>query len=285
MCSLGVNVSQWLSFQDQMVFKTCPLLTPGDVAVCRNVVELSRPPDSYRDDLFIKVDSNIELHGILYLHMLPDSSSSKKLVLLFHGNTQNAYMWNSVSGPMNRRGYDVLIPDYRQFGQSRGPLTEHGLNADAFLWYRYAIDVLKYKTEDITIYGVSIGCCMAMYVASRLKPAEYEQLCLVMPFDHLYAMAKTHLSSYFSWMIYPLFKFSFDNIELAKNIHSNRISVLYATDDAVIPASSYENIVKALYKQGNVSEFKSDRGGHQITTNPKWHSFLDFCFPHLSTPL
>ena len=145
--------------------------------------KISRSKQTYRDDLYIFPCRKVILHAILYFKLnhnvdkgnervkkqlqndleenVENADNSGKsnamnektdniLVLFFHGNTQNAYSWCAAAEELNSRGYDVLMMDYRQFGKSSGDLNEIGLKDDTCHWYKYAIEVLKYKTKTLS---------------------------------------------------------------------------------------------------------------------------------------
>ncbi|GAB3642830.1 alpha/beta hydrolase [Spirosoma arcticum] len=97
-----------------------------------------------------------------------DSVPRRGVVLYFHGNADNLVRWGQYADRFLRNGYDVWMYDYRQFGKSKGPLTEDGLYRDAEFMYQQV--VRAYPEHRVVLYGYSLGTGLATYVAARHRP-------------------------------------------------------------------------------------------------------------------
>ncbi len=88
--------------------------------------------------------------------------STRKLVIYFPGNSMNRFERISDLREVASYGYDVLIFDYRGFGDSSGSPSEFKLCEDAKSIWRYAISKLKYPEDDIVVFGESLGGAVAL---------------------------------------------------------------------------------------------------------------------------
>lgn len=136
-----------------------------------------------------------ELHGLYFKAEKP-----RGVVLYFHGNTGSLRRWGRRAVRFLRLEHDVLMPDYRGYGKSRGPLTEAALHADAERWYQ---QLLKQWPEDrIVVYGRSLGTGMAVPLAAAHTP---RALILESPFASFIEVARHYLSILpYRWLLrYP----------------------------------------------------------------------------------
>lgn len=140
------------------------------------------------DELFFDGPNSGKIHALYFQHDNP-----KGAVLYFHGRGGNlAKTWAKHAERIYERGYDVLIPDYRQFGKSKGGLTQDILLEDAIIAYRFLLS--RYEESEITVYGVSFGTGIATYVASQYNP---KSLALEAPY---YSMIELIPQTNYRWI-------------------------------------------------------------------------------------
>lgn len=118
-----------------------------------------------REDVFIKTQDGEKLHG----YFLPAEQDTKKTVIYFHGNDLNVSRWYLAPLAIQKHvPVNVLIIDYRGYGKSTGKPTFQGIVLDALAMYNYLIEK-GFKSEDISLYGRSMGGAVALELASRAK--------------------------------------------------------------------------------------------------------------------
>jgi pimeloyl-ACP methyl ester carboxylesterase len=94
------------------------------------------------------------------------SGQSAGLVLMFPGNSENR---NSRLGDMqeiSRTGCEVLLVDYRGYGDNPGSPNEGDFHRDAIGLWEYAIDTLGYRPDQIVLFGESLGGAVAVQLAA-----------------------------------------------------------------------------------------------------------------------
>jgi len=92
-------------------------------------------------------------------------------LLYLHGNAGNRRDWAQVAPDFINQGYNLLLLDYRGYGDSQGKPSEQGLFRDgdaAWVW-------LKARTEreglPAYVLGKSLGSGVATYLAATYSPA------------------------------------------------------------------------------------------------------------------
>jgi fermentation-respiration switch protein FrsA (DUF1100 family) len=97
------------------------------------------------------------------------AAKPKGIVLYFHGNAGSLKSWGDVAPDFTKRGYDIVIPDYRGFGKSTGRIeSEKMLLQDAETAYAYVKKT--FPENQIILYGRSIGTGVAVHLARTNRP-------------------------------------------------------------------------------------------------------------------
>jgi uncharacterized protein len=101
------------------------------------------------------------------LHFTQDNP--KGVILYLHGNADSLRSANVYASPFLRRGYDVLLLEYRGYGKSTGVVAEEEqLLHDTQVAYDYLRRT--YRDDQIVVYGRSMGSGPAVYLASVNAP-------------------------------------------------------------------------------------------------------------------
>jgi uncharacterized protein len=94
---------------------------------------------------------------------------SKGIILYLHGNATTLQDADVLAERFIRRGYDVMLFDYRGYGKSTGTIrSEDVLHQDVQAVY----DELRrhYREQQIIIYGHSLGSGLAVQLAATTTP-------------------------------------------------------------------------------------------------------------------
>jgi len=176
----------------------------------------------------------------------------KGTILYFHGNSDNLKRWGKVSEDFLTRGYDVLMMDYRGFGKSDGRATEQNMYTDAKSLYNYALK--QYSTDEIVIYGRSIGSGVASQLAEKV---EAKQLMLETPFYSIQDVVEEKYP--FVLMVFKL-QFQFPNYKHIDQIEIP-VHIFHGTKDKVVPYDSAEKLKKHLKEMDTFLTIEG--GGHK----------------------
>jgi pimeloyl-ACP methyl ester carboxylesterase len=88
-------------------------------------------------------------------------------LLFCHGNAGNISSRLDSVRIMNSLGLNVLIFDYRGYGQSQGEPDEQGTYADADAAWRHLVEDRRIDPRSILIFGRSLGSAVAAETALR----------------------------------------------------------------------------------------------------------------------
>lgn len=154
--------------------------------------------------------------------------SGRRVLLFFHGNAGNvSHRLERARLLTKQLGLDMVLVDYRGYGESSGKPSEAGLYEDGDTIYRCATD-RGFRREQIVLYGESLGSAVALETALRHPCAA---VILETPFLSIRAMAKT---------IYPflpsfLIRTRFDNERKIAALSTPKLIVAAERDEIVPP--------------------------------------------------
>ena len=211
----------------------------------------------YEDAQFTAADG-AKLHGWFIPGINPNNTDT---LLWFHGNAGNiSDRLDNLLLLSRRLDTNILIFDYRGYGNSHGKPSERGLYADAdaalaYLRARGDIDMTR-----LTLFGRSLGCAVAVDLAAR-HPVK--AVILESPFTSIDAMAshmRGGLTSIIptSWLI----RSKFDSLSKIPNIQAP-ILLIHGDQDDIVPIQ----MARELYAAANAPKqfYPIPGAGHNDT--------------------
>lgn len=126
--------------------------------------QLVTPPAA--ENVWFNSADGTRLHGWFFSHKIQDEAAAT--IIYFHGNGGNISNVGWVGQWFMRRGFNVLLVDYRGYGASGGNVgSEAGLYADGDAAVAFVINEKGVRPLDIVLYGQSLGTSIVADVASR----------------------------------------------------------------------------------------------------------------------
>ncbi|GAA0872097.1 alpha/beta fold hydrolase [Gangjinia marincola] len=198
------------------------------------------------EEVFIETGENVRINGLYF-----SSEKPKGLIVYFHGNAGDLSRWGEIASYFVQFGYDVLVTDYRTYGKSTGELSEKALYQDAEAIYDYA--KRRFSEDQITLYGRSLGCTFAAYLASNNQP---KQLVLETPFYSLESLVKERFP------VIPLryLEYSFPTNTFVEKIDCP-VVIYHGTQDEVVPYESGRRLANE-FPIGQATLVTLESGGH-----------------------
>ncbi len=189
----------------------------------------------------------------------------KGLVLYFHGNAGALDKWGYEASEFTKRGYDVVMPDYRSYGKSSGEISEKNLNADALMVYQNIVE--NRAPSDIVLYGRSLGSGIATELATKV---DAKLLILETPYTSIGDVAKR---GFFFFPIFRLLKFHFRNDKKIDKVNCP-VHIIHGTNDELIP---YSHALRLTEIHGDSSILTTiENGGHNnLVTFDEFQKTLD----------
>ena len=130
-------------------------------------------------DVSARTEDNLDLRGWLVLakghvagtaeQFSAELAKGRPVVLYFGGNAANRNYRMLEVQVLTEAGADVLIFDYRGYGDSPGEPSEEGLARDARAVWRFATESKKIESQRIVLYGESLGGGVAVRLASEMS--------------------------------------------------------------------------------------------------------------------
>ncbi|MFY9255242.1 MAG: alpha/beta hydrolase [Fuerstiella sp.] len=204
--------------------------------------------DSERtSDVQIKTPDGDVLNGWLLKSANADEAT-KRLLIYFPGNSMNRLERVSDLREVASFGYDVLIFDYRGFGDSTGSPTETRLSADAKLIWRYATGELGWREAEVVVFGESLGGAVAVSLWSDNGLSNDHA---ISPHPKAVILSSTFASMprTVQWN-YPWFPFQYlvfdrwSSIDRISEVASP-ITILHGADDEMVPVAEARALAAA----------------------------------------
>lgn len=130
-------------------------------------------------DVTARTEDNLDLRGWLVLakghvagtdeQFSAELAKGRPVALYFGGNAANRNYRMLEVQVLTEAGADVLIFDYRGYGDSSGEPSEEGLARDARAVWRFATEIKKIESRRLVLYGESLGGGVAVRLASELS--------------------------------------------------------------------------------------------------------------------
>lgn len=177
---------------------------------------------------------------------------SRETVLYFHGNTGNLRRWGRYATRFTQLGVDVVMPDPRGYGKSRGARSEEILIEDALAWFDH---VEEKAGRAPVVYGRSLGGALAVPVAADRNPP---MLLLETPFANLTDVARAYLPVLpYRWLL----RYPFRNDQVAMRL-TCPTCIFHGTRDQVVPYTSALKLYAALPTSIQRELVTVPNGGH-----------------------
>ena len=211
------------------------------------------------EEIVLQTTDGERINGLFFRNKGPD------VILYFHGNAGDLSGWQFVAEDFNGLGYNFLIIDYRGYGKSSGEISESGFYLDSQAAYEFLI-AKGFDPHNIIIYGRSIGCGIAVDLASRKR---CKGLILESPFSNLPALANEKFPFFFPSLYV---RYRFDNVGKINDVKSPVI-FLHGSDDTLIPSSHSRKLFDTF--KGKKEMILVENGSHNdLNTFAQYDEFL-----------
>jgi len=204
------------------------------------------------EDVELLTDDGARIHGWFIPYDRASDMQKPATLLFLHGNAGNiSHRLDSIK-LFNNLGLNILIIDYRGYGQSTGKPTETGTYQDAEAAWHYLTATRGIKENKIILFGRSLGGSVAAWLAGQHTPAA---LIVESSFSSVPSMGQR---------IYPflpvrlLSRFQYNTKEYVKEVNCP-VLVAHSRDDDIIPYEEGRDIFNAAHEP---KKFLEMQGGH-----------------------
>ena len=174
------------------------------------------------------------LHGWL----ISRTDNASFTIVVFNGNAGNRAFRAHLGDALARRGFDVLLFDYRGYGGNPGSPSEGGLKLDARAARDYVLSRPGINHSRLVYFGESLGAAVAAELAAEHPPAA---LILRSPFTSLVDVARVHYSFLpVTWLVRDRFA-TIDRISAVRA----PLLVIAGDSDRIVPTSQSRRLYEA----------------------------------------
>jgi uncharacterized protein len=199
------------------------------------------------EEISFKTHDDLELKGWL---IKSTSKEKKGTILHFHGNAQNRSTHFYQLSWLTAYGFDLIIPDYRGYGDSEGSPNKKDIYQDSLVFVRDSINLHQHlKNNQFILWGQSLGGNIALRAASEFQD-KINLLILDSTFLSYQKIAENVLKR--NWITYLISPFSdfliddqFSGLEVVDQINIPTM-ILHGTNDTVIPSEFSNQIYERL---------------------------------------
>ncbi|MEM7397099.1 MAG: alpha/beta hydrolase [Verrucomicrobiota bacterium] len=196
-----------------------------------------------------------EVHDGVHLRgwfVKQDAFEKHPLVVYYGGNGEE--LSNKLYGLEKYGPCSFLLVNYRGYGASEGKPGEQELFSDALYLYDKLVAPLDPKPASLVLAGRSLGCGVAIHVASR-RPAD--RMLLISPYDSIESIA---CRQYFFLPVKPLLRHRFHCMSNLGQIDLPLLAVT-GTRDGVIDIRHSRRVIDA-WKNKEVQHAVVEGAGH-----------------------
>jgi len=194
-------------------------------------------------------------------------------VLFCHGNGGNMTHRLDTINILNELGLNCFIFDYRGYGSSQGKPSERGTYLDAEAAYKWLTEKKKIPSQNIILFGRSLGGSIAAYLATKV---EAKGLIVESSFTSYVDMGR----KFYPYMPVRLAAtYSYKTIDYVRQVH-RPIMIIHSRNDEVIP---FEFGLKLYDVANEPKEFVEIFGTHNDgflfsgeTYRQAWSNWLEF---------
>lgn len=177
----------------------------------------------------IKEDSDqIKPKHIPCIYLRSTSNSlCPKYALFFHGNAEDINLASEILNHIRfTLSINVIAPEYPGYGVYPGRPSEEQIFADTLSIYHYLVDTLKIHSNNIIVFGRSLGTSPSTYLASK---REVSALILISPMMSIQYVVRDILGKLVSYTI----KDRFENYKMIEEV-TCPILIIHGQNDTLI---------------------------------------------------
>ncbi|CAF4522864.1 unnamed protein product [Rotaria sp. Silwood1] len=232
------------------------------------------PQQPYQDIYLLTYDQAL-IHGFLLLH---ENSRQHYTYLICHGIRHQIEDLSYIADRFYKDFGNVLIIDYRGFGNSPGKQSERGAYIDVQTAFDYLLTLDQIDPKRIVVYGVSMGVALVIQLASESHNSDNIHACIL---ENGFTSFKDAASakSTVAWLL-PSKLFSVGMRSIDK-VHQLRVPVMYLSglNDEMINPVHTKQLFQATTNSKNAQlEIYEDAGHTNVKEMPNYisRSYIPF---------
>ena len=216
------------------------------------------------EDVRLTASDGVELHG----WFVPAGGDARGTLLFFHGNAGNISHRLESIRQFHDLGLDVLIVDYRGYGQSEGSPSEQGTYRDAEAAWEYLTEERDVAPSRLVVFGRSVGGAVGAWLAAHREPGA---LIVESSFSSLPALAA---ELYWFLPVRWLARFRYPTAEYVAAAGCP-VLVIHSRDDDIVPFHHGRTIYEAAGEPRRFLELSGPHNGAHVLSEERYLEGLD----------
>ncbi|UJR20353.1 hypothetical protein I4U23_023484 [Adineta vaga] len=224
------------------------------------------PQQPYQDIYLLTYDQTF-IHAYLLLH---ENSYEHYTYLICHGIRHQIEDLSSIADRFYRDFGNVLIIDYRGFGNSSGKQSERGAYIDVQTAFDYLLTLDTIDRKRIVIYGVSMGVALVIQLASEVHNSENIHACILENGFTSFKDAASEKSAIAKLLPSKVFSVGMRSID---KVHQLRVPVMYliGLNDQMIHPKHTKQLFEATTNSKHCQlEIYADAGHTDVKDMPDY---------------
>lgn len=213
-------------------------------------------------DVNFNTEDGVQLHG----WYIPQRDSDRVL-LFFHGNAGNISHRRASIEIFHRLGVNVLIFDYRGYGQSEGKQSEQGLYKDGAAAWSFLTEEKGFAPDQIIIFGRSLGGAAAARLAADVQA---RGLILESTISSARDFAQ-HVFKVLSRLV--VIRYDFNTAEYVAHVKAP-VLVLHSPDDEIMPFMLGKKVFDAAHPPKQFVQMRGDHNNGFYQSQPEYEQEL-----------
>jgi len=215
------------------------------------------------EDVTLNTPDDVQLHG----WYIPERES-EQVLLFFHGNAGNISHRRDSIQVFHRLGLNVLIIDYRGYGQSEGTPSEQGLYQDANAAWRYLTGEKGFDPDKVIIFGRSLGGAVAANLASGVQARG-----LIL--ESTLSSAKEFARAVFTILSrLVVIRYDFNTAQHIQHVHYP-VLVLHSPEDEIMPFHLGKKVYQLANQPKHFVRMRGDHNNGFLRSQPEYQQQLD----------
>ena len=180
------------------------------------------------------------------------AQEGKGVLLFCHGNAGNISHRLESLLLFHRLGLSTLIFDYRGYGRSQGKPTEEGTYLDAEAARRYLVEEKGISSDEIILFGRSVGGAVAAWLARKHPPK-------ALIVESAFVSVPVFAAELYRFLPVKLIcRFNYDALGYLREVN-RPLLIIRSRDDEIVPFPHARRLFEAANEP---KEFLEIRGGH-----------------------
>jgi uncharacterized protein len=225
------------------------------------------------EDVYVTSSDGVRLHA----WWLPAKKPAAGTVLFLHGNAENISTHIGSVYWLPAQGFNVLLLDYRGYGESQGKPTPMGVQIDVKSTLRFLVE--QRRENRLVVFAQSLGGAIAIpAVAQSAYRAHIAAVIVESTFSSYRLIAREKLGGFWpTWPLqYPLswtVSDAYSPLKFIARISPIPLLIIHSKQDEVIPVTHAPVLFAAAQEPKQLWIIENAK--HiQAFNNPEWRARL-----------